>query len=88
MSSMPVGRIAPYRGKSHWLLQLRLTFSTAAAVFFLAESMNADFLRPADPSQMIFVHACIAIFGVAWLVQTFVLTKQLYREDLSDSPLR
>lgn len=88
MSSMHVGRIAHHRGKSCWLLQLRLTFSTAAAVFFLAESMNADFLRPADASQMVFLHVCIAIFGIAWLVQTFVLTRQLYREELSDSPLR
>lgn len=77
----PAGRLTPYRTKSRWLLQLRLTFSTAAAVFFLAESLNSDFLRPADPSQTIFVHICVAIFGVAWLVQTFALIRQLYREE-------
>lgn len=77
----PAGRLTPYRTKSRWLLQLRLTFSTAAAVFFLAESLNSDFLRPADPSQTIFVHICVAIFGVAWLVQSFALIRQLYREE-------
>lgn len=78
---MQVGRVTSRRTKSRWLLQLRLTFSTAAAVFFLAESLNSDFLRPADPSQTVFVHICVAIFGVAWLVQTFALIRQLYRED-------
>ncbi len=81
-NSTLVGRIAHRRAKNQWLLQLRLTFSTAAAVFFLAESMNANFLRPADASQTIFVHACVALFGLVWLVQTFVLIGQLYREDL------
>ncbi len=80
-NSTSAGRVPSHRTKGRWLLQLRLTFSTAAAVFFLAESLNSDFLRPADPSQTIFIHICVAIFGVAWLVQTFALVRQLYRED-------
>jgi hypothetical protein len=70
------------RMKNRWLLQLRLTLSTAAAVFFLAESLNTDFLRAASGSRTIFVHVCIAIFGAAWAVQSFVLIRQLRGEDL------
>jgi hypothetical protein len=77
----PAGRIFSRHTKSRCLLQLRLTISTAAAVFFLAESLNSNFLRPIDPSQTIFAHICVAIFGVAGLVQAFALIRQLYRED-------
>jgi hypothetical protein len=76
-----VGRAAPSRGRNRRLLQLKLAFSTAAAVFFLAQSLNSDFLRLASESQTVFVHVCIAIFGVAWLVQSLVLIRQLHRED-------
>jgi hypothetical protein len=78
----PAGRLTPHPTQSRWLLQVRLTVSTAAAVFFLAESLNSNFLRSRDPSQTLFIHICIAIFGAAWLVQTLVLVRQLYREDL------
>ena len=80
-NSTLVGRVANRRARGRSILQLRLTFSTAATVFFLAESMNSNFLRAADPSQTIFAHVCIAIFGAVWLVQTFVLIKQLHLED-------
>lgn len=70
------------RMKSRWLLQLRLTFSTAAAVFFLAESLNMNFLRQTPGSRVLFLHICIAIFGAVWLVQSLALIGQLRREDL------
>jgi hypothetical protein len=75
------GRGAVPRARNRRLLQLRLTFSTAAAVFFLFQSLNANFLRTPVASQNVFLHVCIAIFGVAWLVQSLVLVRQLYRED-------
>ena len=59
------------------LLQFRLIFATAVGTFFLAESLNPNFLRPKDPSDIAFVHVCIAIFGAAWLLQSFVLIRQL-----------
>jgi len=59
------------------LLQFRLTFSAAAGVFFLAESLNPSFLEPAVPSHSVLIHICIAIFGAAWLVQSLVLIRQL-----------
>jgi len=59
------------------LLQFRLTISTAAGVFFLAESLNPSFLHPAVPSHAPFVHVCIGIFGAAWLLQSLVLIRQL-----------
>jgi hypothetical protein len=67
--------------RSRLLLQLRLAFSTAAAVFFLFQSLNSDFLRTPVASENVFLHVCIAIFGAAWLVQVFVLVRQLYREE-------
>jgi ABC-type uncharacterized transport system permease subunit len=67
--------------KNRRLLQFRLTFSTAAAVFFLEQSLNAEFLRPTVQSQTLFVHISLAIFGVALLVQSFVLIKQLQAFD-------
>ena len=63
------------------LLQFRLVFSSAAAVFFLAQSLNAKFLEPLVESRNIFVHVCIAIFGVGWLIQSFVLVGQLRSQD-------
>jgi hypothetical protein len=75
------GPTAPPRARNRRLLQLKLAFSTAAAVFFLAQSLNPDFLRLASASETVFVHVCIAIFGVAWLVQSLVLIRQLHRED-------
>ncbi len=69
------------RTRNRRLLQLRLAFSTAAAVFFLFQSLNPAFLRSPVESTNIFLHVCIAIFGVAWLVQSFALIRQLYRED-------
>jgi hypothetical protein len=66
------------------LLQFRLAFSTAFAVFFLAESLNSKFLRPMAESRNVFVHICIAIFGAGWLVQSFVLIRQLYTQDLNN----
>jgi hypothetical protein len=81
MNSMLAGRAHTPRTRNRRLLQLRLAFSTAAAVFFLFQSLNADFLRTAVQSRNVFLHVCIAIFGAAWLVQSFVLVRQLYRED-------
>ncbi len=75
------GRGPIARTRNRRLLQLRLTFSTAAAVFFLFQSLNSDFLRTPVASRNIFLHVCIAIFGAAWLVQSLVLVRQLYRED-------
>jgi len=76
------GPPAPPRARNRrLLLQLKLAFSTAAAVFFLAQSLNSDFLRLAAESETVFVHVCIAIFGAAWLVQSLALIRQLYRED-------
>lgn len=75
------GRTGLPPARNRLLLQLKLAFSTAAAVFFLLQSLNLDFLRTASPSHNVFVHVCIAIFGAAWLVQSFVLVRQLYRED-------
>jgi ABC-type uncharacterized transport system permease subunit len=66
---------------NRWLLQFRLTFSMAATVFFLAESLNAQFLRQTAQSQTLFVHFSIAIFGAAWLVQSFALIGQLRDAD-------
>jgi hypothetical protein len=63
-------------------LQLRLAFSIVAAVFFLFQSLNADFLRSPIASRNIFLHVCIAIFGAAWLVQSLALIRQLSREDV------
>jgi hypothetical protein len=75
------GPPAPPRARNRRLLQFKLAFSTAAAVFFLAQSLNSDFLRLAAESETVFVHVCIAIFGVAWLVQSLVLIRLLHRED-------
>jgi hypothetical protein len=73
---------SPYGGpKSRWFLQLRLTVSTAATVFFLAESVNAAFLRPTIGSRTIFAHVCIAIFGATCAVQSFGLIRQLRNGD-------
>jgi|HubBroStandDraft_6_1064221.scaffolds.fasta_scaffold3074229_1 purine-cytosine permease-like protein len=80
-SSKVAGPTAPPRARNRRLLQLKLAFSTAAAVFFLAQSLNADFLRLASESETVFAHVCIAIFGVAWLVQSLVLIRQLHREE-------
>jgi anaerobic C4-dicarboxylate transporter len=80
-NSTLAGRGPTPRTRNRRLMQLRLTFSTAAAVFFLFQSLNADFLRSPIESRNVFLHACIAIFGVAWLVQSLVLVRQLYRED-------
>lgn len=79
---MQVERVLFRRVRSRRLLQWRLTFSTAAGVFFLAESLNREFLRPAIASRTSFVHICIAIFGVVWLVQSFALIRQLQGDDL------
>jgi hypothetical protein len=76
------GRGYTPRMRNRRLLQLRLTFSTAAAIFFLFQSLNAEFLRSAVHSRNIVVHVSIAIFGAAWLVQSFALIRQLYREDM------
>jgi ABC-type uncharacterized transport system permease subunit len=84
--SLIAGRTGIPPARNRLLLQLKLAFSTAAAVFFLFQSLNADFLRTASPSRNIFLHICIAIFGAAWLVQSFVLIRLLYRQeqDLKD----
>jgi hypothetical protein len=79
--SLLAGRPGTPPARNRLLLQFKLAFSTAAAVFFLFQSLNSDFLRTASPSRNIFLHVCIAIFGVVWLVQSFVLVRLLYRED-------
>jgi hypothetical protein len=77
-----LGERSPLRRRTRrLLLQLRLTFSTAAAVFFLAESLNTSFPRPTAQSHTLFVHISIAIFGTAWLVQSLVLIGRLRREE-------
>jgi hypothetical protein len=78
---MLAGRAPRSRARSRLLLQLRLAFSTAAAVFFLSQSLNSNFLRAPVASHNLFLHACIAIFGAVWVVQSFVLIRLLYRED-------
>ena len=80
-NSTLAGRTPATRLRNRRLLQLRLAFSTAAAVFFLFQSLNTDFLRSSVKSTNIFLHLCIAIFGAAWLVQSLALIRQLYRED-------
>lgn len=80
-NSTLAGRAHVPRTRNRRLLQLRLAFSMAAAIFFLFQSLNAEFLHTAVHSRNVLVHVSIAIFGVAWLVQSFVLIKQLYRED-------
>lgn len=82
MNALRVEKTPSHRMKNRLLLQLRLTFSTAAAVFFLAESLNTNFLRRTPGSRVLFVHVCIAIFGAVWLVQSLVLIRQLHREDM------
>lgn len=69
------------RMRNRRLMQLRLAFSLIAAVFFLFQSLNADFLRTPVASRNILVHVSIAIFGAIWLVQSLVLIRQLSRED-------
>jgi hypothetical protein len=80
-NSLLAGRGGISRARSRLLLQLRLAFSTAAAVFFLSQSLNSKFLHTPVESHNIFLHACIAIFGAVWVVQSFVLIRQLYRGD-------
>lgn len=71
------------RPKGRWFLELRLTLSIAAAVFFLAESVNSAFLRPAIGSRTIFAHVCVAIFGATCAMQSFGLIRQLRNQDQS-----
>lgn len=80
-NSTLAGRPNTPRTRNRRLLQLRLAFSLVAAVFFLFQSLNADFFRSSVASRNILVHVSIAIFGAIWLVQSLVLIRQLSRED-------
>lgn len=61
------------------LLQLRIAVAILAALFFIAESFNANFLKPQDSSWTPFVQICIGMFGIAWIVQSLFLVKRLRR---------
>jgi uncharacterized membrane protein len=63
--------------KSGRLLKHRVIASVIGGVFFLVESLNPEFLRPAVQSRTILVHVFLVLFGAAMLVQAYILYKQL-----------
>jgi hypothetical protein len=63
--------------KSPGLLKFRIVLSAICGVFFILQSLNPNFLRPAIESRTIYVHVFLALFGAAFLLQAYFLTKQL-----------
>jgi hypothetical protein len=63
--------------KSRFHLRFRAIAAALAGVVLLLESVNSEFLRAHIEAWPTLVNLFIALFGAAFLIQSYVLVKQL-----------
>ena len=58
-------------------LRMRATFAALAGILLLIESVNAEFMRSHFEAWNTMVNLFIAMFGAAFLFQSYYLVRQL-----------
>jgi hypothetical protein len=74
--------------KSRFQLRFRAIGTAIAGLVLLLESANSEFLRPHIEAWPTLVNLFIALFGAAFVIQSYVIAKQLQESSRPVAPSR